>query len=202
MVVLKIFCSSKKAREVDKEEVSLKISMETMIRQFVKYVVVEEEEEEPEVSTQCSHMRGKRALPGGAAKILRIDWSRIMLVEPVNGLKMNGMFDLDINGSSKDSFIWNGGSADSIASFSFALGWNLELSIISWISQDLLLTVCRRWLTTGVTFNEPHVFCMLTYCAGTWPGGNPDMLQVAVSALPTGVFKLTVAYQREWSDKE
>ncbi|KAI3956099.1 hypothetical protein MKW98_027413 [Papaver atlanticum] len=68
MVVLKIFYSSNKAREVDKEEVSLKISMETMIRQFVKYVVVEEEE--PEVSTECSHMRGKRALPGGAAKIL------------------------------------------------------------------------------------------------------------------------------------
>lgn len=39
-----------------------------------------------------------------------------------------------------------------------------------------------------VTFNEPHVFCMLTYCAGAWPGGNPDMLEVATSALPTGVF--------------
>ena len=40
-----------------------------------------------------------------------------------------------------------------------------------------------------VTFNEPHVFCMLTYCAGAWPGGNPDMLEVATSALPTGVFQ-------------
>ncbi|KAJ8767310.1 hypothetical protein K2173_017354 [Erythroxylum novogranatense] len=40
-----------------------------------------------------------------------------------------------------------------------------------------------------VTFNEPHVFCMLTYCAGAWPGGHPDMLEVATSALPTGVFK-------------
>lgn len=39
-----------------------------------------------------------------------------------------------------------------------------------------------------VTFNEPHVFCMLTYCAGAWPGGNPDMLEAATSALPTGVF--------------
>ncbi|THF96815.1 hypothetical protein TEA_000675 [Camellia sinensis var. sinensis] len=26
----------------------------------------------------------------------------------------------------------------------------------------------------------------VTYCAGTWPGGNPDMLEVATSALPTG----------------
>lgn len=40
-----------------------------------------------------------------------------------------------------------------------------------------------------ITFNEPHVFCMLTYCAGAWPGGNPDMLEVATSALPTGVFQ-------------
>ena len=40
-----------------------------------------------------------------------------------------------------------------------------------------------------VTFNEPHVFCMLTYCAGAWPGGQPDMLEVATSALPTGVFQ-------------
>lgn len=39
-----------------------------------------------------------------------------------------------------------------------------------------------------VTFNEPHVFAMLTYCAGAWPGGNPDMLEVATSALPMGVF--------------
>lgn len=40
-----------------------------------------------------------------------------------------------------------------------------------------------------VTFNEPHVFCMLTYCAGAWPGGHPDMLEAATSALPMGVFQ-------------
>lgn len=40
-----------------------------------------------------------------------------------------------------------------------------------------------------VTFNEPHVFCMLTYCAGAWPGGHPDMLEAATSALPMGAFK-------------
>lgn len=43
-----------------------------------------------------------------------------------------------------------------------------------------------------ITFNEPHVFCMLTYCAGAWPGGNPDMLEAATSALPTGVFNQTM----------
>ena len=30
---------------------------------------------------------------------------------------------------------------------------------------------------------------MLTYCAGAWPGGHPDMLEAATSALPTGVFQ-------------
>ncbi|PKU60136.1 Beta-glucosidase-like SFR2, chloroplastic [Dendrobium catenatum] len=29
---------------------------------------------------------------------------------------------------------------------------------------------------------------MLTYCAGAWPGGNPDMIEVATSTLPSGVF--------------
>lgn len=40
-----------------------------------------------------------------------------------------------------------------------------------------------------VTFNEPHVFSMLTYSAGAWPGGNPDMLEAATSALPKGAFQ-------------
>lgn len=49
---------------------------------------------------------------------------------------------------------------------------------------DSVLDLVDYW----VTFNEPHIFCMLTYCAGAWPGGNPDMLEAATSALPTGVF--------------
>ena len=39
-----------------------------------------------------------------------------------------------------------------------------------------------------VIFNEPHVFVMLTYCAGAWPGGDPNAIEVATSALPTGVY--------------
>lgn len=37
-------------------------------------------------------------------------------------------------------------------------------------------------------FNEPHVFVMLTYCAGAWPGGDPNAIEVATSTLPTGVY--------------
>lgn len=53
---------------------------------------------------------------------------------------------------------------------------------------DSVLELVDYW----VTFNEPHVFCMLTYCAGSWPGGNPDMLEAATSALPTGVFNIAM----------
>ncbi|GKE07703.1 beta-glucosidase-like SFR2, chloroplastic, partial [Tanacetum coccineum] len=53
---------------------------------------------------------------------------------------------------------------------------------------DNLFEIVDYW----VTFNEPHVFCMLTYYAGAWPGGHPDMLEAATSALPTGVFFISV----------
>ncbi|KAD4385137.1 hypothetical protein E3N88_25305 [Mikania micrantha] len=49
---------------------------------------------------------------------------------------------------------------------------------------DNLFEIVDYW----VTFNEPHIFCLLTYSAGAWPGGHPDMLEAATSALPTGVF--------------
>ena len=29
---------------------------------------------------------------------------------------------------------------------------------------------------------------LLTYCAGAWPGGDPNAIEVATSALPTGVY--------------
>ena len=69
-------------------------------------------------------------------------------------------------------------------------------SFVLLLIQYYLLLFCRLVVDNTVdmvdywvTFNEPHVFCMLTYCAGAWPGGQPDMLEVATSALPTGVFQ-------------
>lgn len=43
-----------------------------------------------------------------------------------------------------------------------------------------------------ITFNEPHVFAMLTYCAGAWPGGDPAMLEQVTAAMPKGVFKVVM----------
>ncbi|MCL7028376.1 hypothetical protein MKW94_017017, partial [Papaver nudicaule] len=69
--------------------------------------------------------------------------------------------------------------------------WGVELELVvyarrkrwGWWNRRLLWWSWNWWRL------ESHVLCMLTYCAGAWPGGNPDMLEVAMSALPTGVFK-------------
>lgn len=66
----------------------------------------------------------------------------------------------------------------------------LVSSVNSYVISCRLVVDCVSDIVDyWVTFNEPHVFSMLTYCAGAWPGGHPDMLEVATSALPTGVFQ-------------
>lgn len=74
------------------------------------------------------------------------------------------------------------------------------MKIMSWASDIFFrLTHCRlvveclsEMVDYWITFNEPHIFCMLTYCSGSWPGGKPDMLEVATSYLPSGVFNKTM----------
>ncbi len=36
------------------------------------------------------------------------------------------------------------------------------------------------------------MFAMLTYCAGAWPGGDPNLLETATAAMPRGVFKVVM----------
>ncbi|XP_068658558.1 beta-glucosidase-like SFR2, chloroplastic [Aristolochia californica] len=68
-------------------------------------------------------------------------------------------------------------------------GWKMEKTVDYFMKfTRLVVDSVSDLVDYWVTFNEPHVFCILTYCAGAWPGGRPDMLEAATSALPTGVF--------------
>ncbi|XP_040990951.1 beta-glucosidase-like SFR2, chloroplastic isoform X1 [Juglans microcarpa x Juglans regia] len=127
-----------------------------------------------------------------------IDWSRIMPKEPVNGLNEI------VNYAALERYKWiinrvrSYGMKVMLTLFHHSLppwageygGWKLEKTVDYFIDFTRLVVDCVSDVVDyWVTFNEPHVFCMLTYCAGAWPGGHPDMLEVATSALPTGVFQ-------------
>ncbi|PIA28055.1 hypothetical protein AQUCO_07300022v1 [Aquilegia coerulea] len=126
-----------------------------------------------------------------------IDWSRIMPEEPVNGLPNS------VNYAALERYKWiiqrvhSYGMKVMLTLFHHSLppwageygGWKMEKTVdyfldFTRVVVDSVSDLVDFW----ITFNEPHVFCMLTYCAGAWPGGNPDLLEVATSALPYGVF--------------
>ncbi|KAK4265943.1 hypothetical protein QN277_026928 [Acacia crassicarpa] len=127
-----------------------------------------------------------------------IDWSRVMPTEPVNGLTES------VNYAALERYKWiinrvrSYGMKVMLTLFHHSLppwageygGWKLEKTVDYFMDfTRLVVNSVSDLVEYWVTFNEPHVFCMLTYCAGAWPGGNPDMLEVATSALPTGVFQ-------------
>ncbi|KAJ8498862.1 hypothetical protein OPV22_009414 [Ensete ventricosum] len=126
-----------------------------------------------------------------------IDWSRIMPREPIDGLK-----DV-VNFAALERYRWIikrvhfFGMKVMLTLFHHSLppwageygGWKLEKTVdyfmdFTRLVVDRVADLVDYW----VTFNEPHIFVLLTYCAGAWPGGNPDVTEVATSALPTGVF--------------
>lgn len=126
-----------------------------------------------------------------------IDWARVMPKEPIGGIKES------VNYAALERYKWiirrvrSYGMKVMLTLFHHSLppwagdygGWKLEKTIDYFMDfTRLVVGTVSDMVDYWVTFNEPHVFCMLTYCAGTWPGGNPDMLEVATSALPTGVF--------------
>ncbi|KAK8494601.1 hypothetical protein V6N12_055083 [Hibiscus sabdariffa] len=127
-----------------------------------------------------------------------IDWSRIMPQEPVNGIRDA------VNYAALERYKWiisrvrSNGMKVMLTLFHHSLppwagdygGWKLEKTVDYFIEfTKLVVNSVSDMVDYWVTFNEPHVFCMLTYCAGAWPGGHPDLLEVATSALPTGVFR-------------
>ncbi|MBA0650341.1 hypothetical protein Goklo_017770 [Gossypium klotzschianum] len=127
-----------------------------------------------------------------------IDWSRIMPQEPVNGIKDA------VNFAALERYKWiisrvrSNGMKVMLTLFHHSLppwagdygGWKLEKTVDYFMDfTKLVVNSVSDMVDYWITFNEPHVFCMLTYCAGAWPGGHPDMIEAATSALPTGVFR-------------
>lgn len=77
-------------------------------------------------------------------------------------------------------------------------GWKEEKTVRYFLDFSRLVAAeygdLVKWY---VTFNEPHVFAMLTYCAGAWPGANPNLLESATSALPKGAFERVMGYMAD-----
>ncbi|XP_055818421.1 beta-glucosidase-like SFR2, chloroplastic [Solanum dulcamara] len=210
----------REATKTIKRKKSLKIALEAQIRGFEKYIEVEEptpteqchhnvaawhnvphpEERlrfwsDPDTELKLAKNTGVQVFRMG------VDWSRIMPEEPLGGLKET------VNFAALERYKWiinrvrSYGMKVMLTLFHHSLppwageygGWKLEKTVDYFLEftrlvVDSVADIVDYW----VTFNEPHVFCMLTYCAGAWPGGNPDMLEVATSALPTGVFNQTM----------
>ncbi|KAL6193601.1 hypothetical protein ACLB2K_034685 [Fragaria x ananassa] len=126
-----------------------------------------------------------------------IDWSRVMPKEPLNGLAET------VNYAALERYKWiisrvrSYGMKVMLTLFHHSLppwageygGWKSEKTVGYFLDfTRLVVDSVSDMIDYWIPFNEPHVFCMLTYCAGAWPGGHPDMLEAATSALPTGVF--------------
>lgn len=200
-----------------KRKKHLKIAMEAKIRGFEKYIEEEDvpvlsEESSHNVAAWQNVPHPEERLrfwsdPDTELKLAKntgvgvfrmgIDWTRIMPKEPIDGLKDT------VNYAAIERYKWiinrvrSYGMKVMLTLFHHSLppwageygGWKLEKTVdyfmdFTRLVVDSVSDIVDYW----VTFNEPHVFCMLTYCAGAWPGGNPDMLEIATSALPTGVF--------------
>ncbi|KAF5738784.1 beta-glucosidase-like SFR2 chloroplastic isoform X2 [Tripterygium wilfordii] len=209
----------KEAKRTMKKKKPMKIAMEAMIRGFEKFIEEEEEvstssegchhnvaawhnvphpEErlrfwsDPDTELKLAKDTGISIFRMG------IDWTRIMPEEPVNGLKQT------VNYAALERYKWiinrvrSYGMKVMLTLFHHSLppwageygGWKMEKTIDYFMDfTRLVVDTVSDMVDYWVTFNEPHVFCMLTYCAGAWPGGHPDMLEVVTSALPKGVFQ-------------
>ncbi|GMH10282.1 hypothetical protein Nepgr_012123 [Nepenthes gracilis] len=122
-----------------------------------------------------------------------VDWSRIMPKEPMDGLKET------VNVAVLERYKWiihrvrSYGMKVMLTLFHHSLppwagdyrGWKLERTVgyfmdFTRLVVDSVSDVVDYW----VTFNAPHVFCLLTYCTGAWPGGHPDALEMLYMKCP------------------
>ncbi|KAJ0980568.1 hypothetical protein J5N97_008823 [Dioscorea zingiberensis] len=206
--------------KVKRTKKPIKIAMEAMVRGFEQYLDEEEHPKSSKcghtVAAWHNVPQPQERLrfwsdPDTELKLARdtgitvfrmgIDWTRIMPKEPINGLHDT------VNFAALERYRWiiervrSYGMKVMLTLFHHSLppwageygGWKMEKTVdyfmdFTRLVVDRVSDLVNYW----VTFNEPHVFSLLTYCAGAWPGGNPDMIEVATSALPTGVYMQTL----------
>ncbi|XP_078436337.1 glycosyl hydrolase superfamily protein [Wolffia australiana] len=202
---------------VSKIEKPVKQAMEALVKEFEKYTNGNEEGDsntncDHNIAAWHNVCRPEERLrfwsdPEDELKLAKdtgvsvfrmgIDWTRIMPKEPVNNLHSS------VNFAALERYRWlierirSYGMKVMVTLFHHSLppwaadfgGWKSEKTVdyffdFTRIVVDRVSELVDYW----ITFNEPHVFCMLTYAAGAWPGGKPDMLEAVTSTLPTGVF--------------
>ncbi|XP_072996036.1 beta-glucosidase-like SFR2, chloroplastic [Typha latifolia] len=206
-----------KQKSDDKERIKpLRVALEAMIRGYEKYADEEEPKISMEQSHNVAAWDNvpypqerlrfwsdpdtelKLAKEAGISVFrMGIDWTRVMPKEPIEEHKDT------VNFAALERYRWIiervhvYGMKVMLTLFHHSLppwagaygGWKLEKTV-KYFMEFTRLVVDRvsDLVDYWVIFNEPHVFVMLTYCAGAWPGGHPDMIEVATSTLPTGVF--------------
>lgn len=191
---------------------TLKIPIEAMIRGFERYSEKEEEEKCHNVAAWQNTYHPEERLrfwsdPDTELRLAKdtgitvyrmgVDWTRIMPVEPIDGIPNS------VNWAALEHYRWiiekvhSYGMRVMLTLFHHSLppwaaaygGWKLEKTVDYFLEfTKIVVENFAHLVDYWVTFNEPHVFAMLTYCAGAWPGGHPDLLEVATSVMPQGVF--------------
>lgn len=186
----------------------VKVAMEAMIRGYEKFV----EEEKTNVAAWHNAYKPEQRLKfwtdpdpeikwaqGTNVQVYRlgIDWTRIMPTEPLEGVERS------VDWASLDRYkqifqkVRSHGMRVMLTLFHHSLppwagsygGWKEDKTLTYFL--DFVRIVVEKFSSLvdfWITFNEPHVFAMLTYCAGAWPGGNPDLLETVTSVLPQGAF--------------
>eukprot|EP00850_Spirogloea_muscicola_P002422 SM000009S23551 [mRNA] locus=s9:640474:643572:- [translate_table: standard] len=129
---------------------------------------------------------------------LGIDWGRIVVREP-----KNGMDDSVIDWKAVKHYRW---ILERVKSYNMKImltifhhslpiwahhygGWRKDKTVKYFVDfTRLVVEEFGDLVEWWITFNEPHVFAMLTYCAGAWPGGDPSLLEQAMCVMPKGVY--------------
>ncbi|KAH7286003.1 hypothetical protein KP509_33G055200 [Ceratopteris richardii] len=187
-----------------------KVAMDAIIQGYEKFM--EDDEAKPNVAAWHNVSRPEQRLrfwsdPDTEIELAQkanvqlyrmgIDWTRIMPIEPLEGVESS------VDWAAVDRYkeiiqkVRSAGMQVMLTLFHHSLppwaasygGWKEDKTVDYFLhyvrlAAEKLSSLVDFW----ITFNEPHVFSMLTYCAGAWPGAQPDLLETVTSVLPRGAF--------------